>query len=109
MIDSHDTSNKQFIAPSRRLPLKYGQYFFSSHVRIIKESDKKDVSYWENYIPALHITLTFIVLERKTQPFAAKKNIPVFFWLCKNTVVCFWIYFDKPQAHEPVKALVYIL
>lgn len=58
---------------------------------------------------ALHITIMFIALERKTQTVAAKKNTPVLSCLCKDTTVCFSIYFDKPQAHEAVKAPVYIL
>lgn len=73
------------------------------------ETDNKDVLYSVNYLVALHITIMFIALERKTQTIAAKKNIPVLFCLCKDTAVCFWIYFDKLQAHETVKAPVYIL
>lgn len=75
----------------------------------LMETDNKDVLYSENYLVALHITIMFIALERKTQTVAAKKNTPVFFCLCKDTVVCFWIYFDKPQAHEAVSSNLYSL
>lgn len=67
---------------------KSGQYYFSSCVQIM-ETDNKDVLYSGNYLVALHVTIMFIALERKTKTVAAKKNTPVLFSLCKDTVVCF--------------------
>lgn len=37
------------------------------------KADKKNVFYSENYLVALHITIMFIVLERKTQPLLHRK------------------------------------
>lgn len=74
-VGSHETSKEQFIASP---PFPHND---STSALVVPElwRRQEDVPYSEDYLVAVHITILLIVLDRKIQPFATKKNTQAFF------------------------------